>query len=331
MYRNWLSRGLRTVACVGALVLAGGQELAAQEAYPTRTVTIVVPYTAGGGVDSVARLVGEDMHASLGQSVIIENVPGASGMIGAQRVTRAEPDGYTLLLAAAGEIAVNPHLKKKMTYDPIKDLAPVSLVTRVPNVLAVGGSTDIKTLDDLIAQAKAKPGELAYGTSGIGNPQHLAGALFNRMAGVDTIHTPYKGAAQQIADVVGGHVDATYASLAAILPFIQEGRARAIGVTSAERLPTLPDVPAMAEHPSLKGYEVVNWFGLFAPAGTPEPVIEKVNAAVAASLAKPETRTKLEGLGALPSPNTAAEFKTFVVAESDKFGKIIEQAGIKEE
>ncbi len=330
MHRSWLSRGLRTVSCLTALILAGGSELAAQEAYPTRTVTIVVPYTAGGGVDSVARILGEDLQASLGQSVIVDNVPGASGMIGSQRVTRADPDGYTLLLAAAGEIAVNPHLKK-MTYDPVDDLTPVSLIAQVPNVLAVGGSTDIKTLDDFIARAKASPGELAYATSGVGNPQHLAGELFNRMAGVETNHTPYRGAAQQIADVVGGHVQATYASLAAILPFIKEGRARAIGVTSAERLPTLPDVPAIAEHPSLKGYEVVNWFGLFAPAQTPEPVIEKLNAAVRASLAKPEIRSRLETLGALPSPTTPAEFKTFVAAEADKFGKIIQQAGIKEE
>jgi tripartite-type tricarboxylate transporter receptor subunit TctC len=327
MHRSWLSRGLGTVACLTALILADGVELAAQEAYPTRTVTIVVPYTAGGGVDSVARLVGEDMQASLGQAVIVDNVPGASGMIGAQRVTRANPDGYTLLLSAAGEIAVKPHLKKKMTYDPIKDLAPISLVARVPNVLVVGGNTDIMTLNDFIARAKANPGTLAYATSGIGNPQHLAGELFNRMAGVETIHSPYRGAAQQITDVVGGHVQATYASLAAMLPFIKEERVRAIGVTSAERLPTLPDVPAIGEHPSFKGFEVVNWFGLFAPAQTPEAVIEKLNAAVSASLAKPETRSRLEELGALPSPTTPAEFKTFIVAESDKFGKIIDQAG----
>lgn len=330
MRRSWLGRALGMVTCLAALLVALGAEPAAQPAYPTRTVTIVVPYTAGGGVDSVARLLAEDMQASLGKTVLVENVPGASGMIGAQRVARAEPDGHTLLLAAAGEIAVNPHLKK-MTYDPLQDLAPVGLVTRVPNVLAVGGKTDIETLDDLIARAKAKPGTLAYATSGIGNPQHLAGELFNRMAGVQTIHTPYRGAAQQIADVVGGHVEATYASLAAIQPFLQDGRARAIGVTSAERLPSLPDVPAIAEHPSLKGYEVVNWFGLFAPGRTPEPVIERLNAAVKAWLAKPEARSRLEALGALPSPTTPAEFKAFVAAESAKFGKIIEQAGIKDE
>jgi tripartite-type tricarboxylate transporter receptor subunit TctC len=270
------------------------------------------------------------MQASLGQAVIVENAPGASGMIGAQRVTRADPDGYTLLLAAAGEIAVNPHLKK-MTYDPVEDLTPVSLIAQVANVLAVGGETDIKTLDNFISEAKANPGTLAYATSGIGNPQHLAGELFNRMAGIETIHTPYRGAAQQITDVVGGHIDATYASLAAILPFIQDGRARAIGVTSAERLSALPDVPAIGEHASLTGYEVVNWFGLFAPAETADAVIQKLNAAIGASLAKPETRSRLEALGMLPFPNTPDEFEAFVAAETEKFGEIIEQAGIKEE
>ena len=266
----------------------------------------------------------------MGQSVIVDNVPGASGMIGAQRVARADPDGYTLLLSAAGEIAVNPHLKK-MSYDPLTDLAPVSLVVRVPNVLAVGSDTPFKTLDEFIAAAKAEPGTLAYATSGIGNPQHLAGALFDKLAGVETIHTPYRGAAQQITDVVGGHVDATYASLAAILPFIKEGRARALAVTSAQRLPALPDVPALAEHPGLEGYEVVNWFGLFAPAGTPQAIIDQLNAALRSSLEKPETRARLEGLGTLPSPDTPSEFAAFVSAETTKFGQIIEQAQIKEE
>lgn len=321
---------LQAAACLATFSLVEPTRLVAQDAYPSRTITIVVPYTAGGGVDSVARLVAEDLRASLGQSVIVDNVPGASGMIGAQRVARADPDGYTLLLSAAGEIAVNPHLKK-MTYDPLQDLAPVGLVARVPNVLAVGADTPFKTLDDFIAAAKAEPQTLAYATSGVGNPQHLAGALFDKRAGVETIHTPYRGAAQQITDVVGGHVDATYASLAAILPFIQEGRARAIGVTSAERLPTLPDVPAIGEHPSLKGYEVVNWFGLFAPAGTLQPVVDQLNAALRGSLDKPATRARLESLGTLPSPNTPSEFAAFVANETTKFGQIIEQAQIKEE
>ena len=270
--------------------------LAAQEAYPSRTITIVVPYTAGGGVDSVARILAQDLQASLGQSVIVDNVPGASGMIGAQRVARADPDGYTLLLSAAGEIAVNPHLKK-MSYDPQRDLGADQPRGAGPERARGRQRPAFQTLDDFIAAAKAEPGTITYATSGIGNPQHLAGALFDKMAGVETIHTPYKGAAQQITDVVGGHVDATYASLAAILPFIKEGKTRAIAVTSAQRLPALPDVPALAEHPGLEGYEVVNWFGLFAPGGTPPAVIDRVNAAVRSSLDKPETRARLEGHG----------------------------------
>ena len=321
---------LQATACFATLWLAGPSSLAAQEAYPSRTITIVVPYTSGGGVDSVARILAQDLQASLGQPVIVDNVPGASGMIGAQRVARADPDGYNLLLSAAGEIAVNPHLKK-MSYDPQRDLAPISLVVRVPNVLAVGSDRPYQLLDDFIAAAKAEPGTITYATSGIGNPQHLAGALFDKMAGVETIHTPYKGAAQQITDVVGGHVDATYASLAAILPFIKEGKTRAIAVTSAQRLPALPEVPALAEHPSLEGYDVVNWFGLFAPGGTPPEVIDRVNAAVRSSLDKPEMHARLEAMGTLPSPDTPAEFATFVATETTKFGEIIEQAQIKEQ
>jgi tripartite-type tricarboxylate transporter receptor subunit TctC len=320
---------VRTTACLAAALLADPVGLAAQDAYPSSTITIVVPFTAGGGVDTVARLLAEDLKADLGQPVIVDNVPGASGMIGAQRVARADPDGYTLLLATAGEIAANPHLKK-MPYDPQKDLAPVGLVVRVPNVLAVGGDTPFRTLDDLIEQAKAEPGTITYATSGIGNTQHLAGALLDKLAGVETVHTPCKGAAQQIADVVGGHVDATYAGLAAILPFIQEGRARAIAVTSAQRLPALPDVPALAEHAGLGGYDLVNWFGLFAPAGTPRPIVDQLNAAVRSSLEKPATRARLESLGTLPSPDTPSEFAAFVSSEASKFGEIIEQAQIKE-
>jgi tripartite-type tricarboxylate transporter receptor subunit TctC len=318
---------LQAAACFATLWLIEPARLVAQDAYPSRKITIVVPYTAGGGVDSVARLVAEDLKAGLGQSVIVDNVPGASGMIGAQRVARADPDGYTLLLASAGEIAINPHLKK-MAYDPQRDLTPIGLVVRVPNVLAVGSSTPFQTLGDFIAAAKAAPGTLTYATSGVGNPQHLAGALFDKLAGVETIHTPYRGAAQQITDVVGGHVDATYASLAAILPFIREGKARAIAVTSAQRL---PDVPALAEHSGLAGYEVVNWFGLFAPAGTPQTVVDRLNATLRGSLDKPATRARLEGLGTLPSPGTPSEFAAFVSAETIKFGQIIEQAQIKEE
>jgi tripartite-type tricarboxylate transporter receptor subunit TctC len=321
---------LQAAACFATLWFAGPSSLAAQDAYPSRAITIVVPYTAGGGVDTLARILAEDMGASLGQSVIVENVPGASGTIGANRVARAEPDGHTLLLSAAGEITVHPHLRK-LPYDPQEDLAPVGLVALVPNVLAVGSDRPFKSLDEFVAAAKAEPGTLTYATSGIGNPQHLADALFDKMAGVETIHTPYKGAAQQITDVVGGHVDATYASLAVILPFIRDGRARPIAVTSAQRLHALPDVPALAEYPSLKGFELVNWFGLFAPAETPAPVIDRINAALRMSLDKPEARTRLEGLGTVPSPGTPAEFAAFVGTETAKFGQIIEQAQIKEE
>ncbi len=296
----------------------------AQDGYPNRPIKLVVPYTAGGGVDTVARLVGERMSKTLGQPVVVDNKPGASGMVGTTAVAKSAPDGYTLLLSAAGEIAVNPHLYKgKMQYDPKTDLAPVSLVVRIPNVLVVNPDVPAKDTAALVAFAKANPGKLSYSSSGVGNPQHLNGELFNNMAGVQTTHVPYKGAAQQLTDVVAKHVDMTFTSVAAANSFIKSGQVRPIAVTSAQRVPSLPDVPALAEYKPLAGYELVNWFGMFAPAKTPAPVIQKVHAALADALKDPEVMKKLEVQGAAPALMTPAEFAQFVNAEYAKFGKVV--------
>ena len=310
-------------------IAAAGSPAQAQDNYPNKPIRIVVPYTAGGGVDTVARLVGDKMSKTLGQPVIVDNKPGASGMIGATAVAKSPPDGYTLLLSAAGEIAVNPSLYKgKMQYDPQKDLAPVSLVVRIPNVLVVNPDVPAKTTAELVAYAKANPGKLSYSSSGVGNPQHLNGELFNKLADVQTSHVPYKGAAQQLTDVTAKHVSMTFTSVAAALPFIKNNQIRPIAVTSNKRVPSLPDVPTLSEFKPLASYELINWFGFFAPAKTPEPIIAKLNAALVDALKDPEIVKKLEVQGAEPAPMTPQQFAQFISAETAKFTKIVTDAKV---
>jgi tripartite-type tricarboxylate transporter receptor subunit TctC len=300
-----------------------------QEAYPATPIRLIVPYTAGGGVDLIGRLLAERLRDTLGTSIIVENKPGASGMIGANYVAKAKPDGYTILLSAAGEIVVNPSLyKDKMTFDPVRDLASVSLVARIPNVLVVNPSVPAKTPAELLAYAKSQPGHLTFSSSGVGNLQHVSGEMLDRMAGVDIRHIPYKGAAQQIADVVARHVTMTFTSVAAAMPFIKSGQVRPIGVTAAHRLDALPDVPALSETPGLSGYEVVNWFGLFAPGGTPTAILDKLNQAALAALKDPKLLQALKDQGAEPAPSSRQDFDTFRREETAKFAKVIEETGI---
>jgi tripartite-type tricarboxylate transporter receptor subunit TctC len=320
---------LRAAACAAALACLPAL---AQEAWPARPITIVVPFSAGGGVDVMARLLAEKLRASLGQTVIVDNKAGGSGMIGTVAVTRAPADGYTLLMATVGEIAINPHVHKaKIQYTPEKDLAAVTLVVRVPNVLVVNPALPIKSVAELVAYGKANPGKLSYGTSGIGNPQHLAGELFGRTAGITMTHVPYRGASNQLTDVVGGSIDITFVSLAGAAPFIKDGRVRPLGMTSASRTPMAPEIPAIAETPALKGFVLENWFGLFAPAATPAPVVARLGEAVAAALKDPALAKRLHELGGDPAPLEPAAFRQFIKGESDRFRKIVEDARITPE
>ncbi len=331
MPQTLFSRRL-VVHAAAALLAAAALPALAQEAYPARPITIVVPFSAGGGVDVMARLLAEKLRASLGQTIIVDNKPGGSGMIGTLAAVRAPADGYTLLMATAGETAINPHVHKgRIQYAPEKDLAPVSLVVRVPNVLVVNPALPVKSIAELVAYGKANPGRLTYATSGIGNPQHLAGELFARTAGITMTHVPYRGASNQLADVAGGSVDLTFVSLAGAAPFIRDGRVRPLGMTSAVRTPMAPDIPAIAETPELKGYSLDNWFGLFAPAATPAPVVAKLNAAVRAALSDPALARRLKELGGDPAPLAPDAFRAFVKGESDRFRKIVEDAGITPE
>ena len=277
----------------------------------------------------MARLLAEKLRVSLSQPVVVENKPGASGMLGALAVVRAPADGHTLLLGSAGETAINPYIyKAKMQYAPEKDLAPVTAIVRVPNVLVAPPRAPFNTLDELVAYAKKKPGTVSYATSGIGNPQHLNGELLEEMAGIFMVHVPYRGASGQLVDVAAGNVDLSFVSMAAAAPFIKDGRIKAIAVTSAKRAPFAPDVPAIAESKAAPKYALDNWFGLFAPAATPAPVLAKLNAAVVQALQQPDLAKRMTELGGMPAPMSPAQFRDFIKAESAQYGRIVEFAKI---
>lgn len=313
-------------AAVAGLLLA---PVAHAQDYPTKPITIVVPFSAGGGVDAMARLLAEPLRAALKQSVVVDNKPGASGMLGAQAVVKAAPDGHTLLLGSAGETAINPYVYKgRMQYDPTKDLAPITLVTRVPNVLVANPKLPVKNMDELIAHIKKNPGKVTYATSGVGNPQHLNGELLASLLATPMIHVPYKGAAGQLVDVAGGNVDLSFVSYAGAAPFLKSGKLKALAVTSNQRASFAPDIPALAESKALASYNLVNWFGLFAPAGTPPAVQQKINDAVTKALRDPALAKRLQDQGGEPSPMTQQQFRDFIKAESAQYGRIVEAAKI---
>jgi Uncharacterized protein conserved in bacteria len=256
----------------GAAALAAGVPFAkAQSNFASQPIHILVGYAAGGGVDIVARLLQEPMKAALGQPIIIENRTGASAMLATGAVAKAPPDGYTLLMAASGEVAINHFLfKEKMAYDPVKELAPIAMIGSVPCVVVIADTTPVRNPKELVAYAKANPGKLSFSSSGIGNPQQLAGELMNSMAGIQVLHVPYRGSAPAVTDVATGAVTMSFSSLAAALPLMQAGKIRAIAVTSRERMPQLPDVAPLSEGaPGLADYELLNWFAMFGTAGTP--------------------------------------------------------------
>jgi tripartite-type tricarboxylate transporter receptor subunit TctC len=324
----------RRLAFIGAALLGSAfpSRGRAQAGFPDRPVRIVVPFAPGGGVDIVARLLAEPMRAALGQPVVVENRGGAGGQLGAQAVAKGPADGYTVLLASAGEIAVAPSLYgKALPYDPARDLVPITLVVRVPNLLVVSSSVPARSAADLVELAKRRPGALSYASSGVGNLQHLNGELLNRLAGVDTVHVPYRGTGSTLADVAAGRVSMTFAGAPALLPLIRDGQLRPLGVTSRARVPGLPDIPALAETPALAAYELVNWYGLFAPAGAPAEARERLHAAAAAALRDPELVRKLAEQGAEAAPMAPDAFRAFVAAETEKLAKLIRDADIRPE
>jgi tripartite-type tricarboxylate transporter receptor subunit TctC len=312
---------------VGTLFAALAQGAFAQ-AYPNHAIRLVVPFPAGGTTDIIARDVAKRLTETLGQSVVVDNRPGAGGNIGSDAVAKSAPDGYTLLMGTVGTHAINPSLYAKMPYDHVKDFVPVVLVAGVPNVLEVNPSLPVNSVADLIKLAKSKPGAINFASSGNGTSIHLSGELFKTMAGVDMTHVPYKGSAPAVSDLIGGQVQVMFDNLPSSLAQIKAGKLRAIAVTSLKRSPALPDVPTIAES-GLPGFEASSWFGILAPAGTPPPVIAKINAEVNKWLQSPEGRDQLLAQGAELAGGTPEQFAAHIRAETDKWAKVVKASGAK--
>jgi tripartite-type tricarboxylate transporter receptor subunit TctC len=296
--------------------------------WPSRTVTIIVPYSAGGGVDPVARLVAQRLGERVKQQVLVDNRPGASGMIGTTAVARAKPDAYTLLMSASDVIAINPHLFANMTYDPDRDLQPVTQVVRLPFLFVSSSALPAKSLKELVALARARPGELSYASGGTGSLQHLAAAMFEAASKTRMVHVPYKGVVPALNDVLGGQVPMLFAGFPTAYPHVSGGRLRALGVTSTRRMDQAKEIPTIAEQ-GFPGFEVVQWFGVFLPAKAPKEVLERVHRELVAVLATPDVRERLTGQGAEPVGSTVEQFTQFTQAESRKFARIIKDAGIR--
>lgn len=294
---------------------------------PDRPITLVIPFAAGGSTDVVGRIVAERMGAELGQQVIVQNVGGAGGSLGAAQVAEAAPDGHTILMGTVATHALNPLVLADVAYDPVTDFAPISLLVVVPNVLAVNPALPVDTVQELIDLAKAEPGTLAFASSGIGTPLHLSGALFNAMAGVDMLHVPYQGSGPALTDVLGNQIPVIFDNLPSASEHIRSGGLRALGVTTAERAASFPDVPAIAE--TLPGYETYTWNALFAPAGTPPEVVARLNAAAVAAMADPAVAARMEEFSATIVASTPEELAAHVTAEAAKWAPIVAEAGIE--
>ncbi|HET6599727.1 MAG TPA: tripartite tricarboxylate transporter substrate binding protein [Burkholderiaceae bacterium] len=311
------------VACAGALFGARAAD------FPTKPIELVVPFSPGGPTDAMARLLASAMKSSLGQPVIVVNKAGAGGNIGAEMVAHANPDGQTLLFGTSGPLAINVSVYPKIGYDPIKSFAPVIKVGYLPDVLIVNPKVPAKTVAELIAYGRAHPGKLTFGSSGNGASSHLAGVLFNNVAGTDFLHIPYKGTGPALTALLAGQVSMAFTDVLTAVPYIQSGKLRVLGVTTKERSQALPDVPTVAEQ-GVNGFDVSVFFGIVAPAGTPKPVIDKLNSAFADALKQPDVRKKLLAQGLEFSSSTAPEeLAGFVRSEVDKWHAVVSKSGAK--
>jgi tripartite-type tricarboxylate transporter receptor subunit TctC len=319
----------RLAALSAALAFFGLAGAAHAQDYPSRTVKIVVAFPAGGPTDFVARVLADKLKGILGQSVIIENKPGANAAIGAESVAKSDPDGYTLFFTTAGAVVINPHMRANLPYDPVKDFAPITLVVNTMEVLVVKSDTPMKSATDLVALAKSRPDGIAMASTGVGSPPHLALELFKGSSGANVLHVPYRGAAPAVTDVVGGQVHAMFADLPVLMPQIRGGTLRPIGVGSKRRASVLPDVPTLDEQ-GIKDVYADNWYALFAPARTAAPVIAKLNAAVNAVLKDPETAKKLIEAGADPAAGTPEQLAEFLKSELERWGKVVKEKNIKD-
>jgi tripartite-type tricarboxylate transporter receptor subunit TctC len=311
---------------LGAIALAAASAGAFAQAYPTKPVTIIVPWPPGGPSDIAARPMAKLLSEDMKQTFIIDNRGGAGGNIGSAMVAKAAPDGYTLLITSSAPIVINPSLYKQMPFDPPKDLAPITNLLRVPLILAVHPSVPAKNLQELIAYVNSQKGKVQYASAGNGTPQHLTGELFKATAKLDMIHVPYKGSAPAITDLIGGHVPIMFDSAIAILPHIKSGKVRAIAITSAKRSSILPDVPTF-EQSGMKGFESYAWYGFFAPAKTPKEIIAKLNAEALKAMKHPEWQKVLAETGSENVGDTPEQFAAFTKAEAAKWAKVVKDSG----
>lgn len=298
------------------------------QVYPSKPIRIVAPFPPGGPADILSRIIGHKLSQSWGQQVIVDNRPGAGGNIGADLVAKAAPDGYTLLLGFVGTHAINASLYAKMPYDNVKDFEPVSQIAAVTIVLVVHPSVPASSIKELIELAKSKPGQLTFGSPGNGTPQHLAGQLFNTMAGVDMQHVPYKGAVPALTDLLGGQVSMIFSSMPPALPLVKTGKIRALGVTSATRSSAAPLIPTITES-GLPGFEVNNWYGILAPRGTPKEIVSKLNAEIVKILNMPDVKESLAVQGAEPVSGTPEQFAAYIKEETEKWAKIVKYSGAR--
>ncbi|HEX2830806.1 MAG TPA: tripartite tricarboxylate transporter substrate binding protein [Burkholderiales bacterium] len=312
------------------VLLCTMQPLLAQvQPYPSKPIRVVILVVPGGGADVTSRTVGQKLTESWGQQVIVDNRPGGNGIVGMEIAARANPDGYTLVLGTIGPVAVNPSLYAKLPYDPVADFEPVARGVSALNVLVVHPSVPVKSVKELIAHAKANPGKLTYGSSGVGFADHLAGELFNTMAGVKMVHVPYKGGAPAMLDLVGGNVQLIFATVSTALGSIKAGRIRPLAVTFSKRVEQFPDWPTVAEA-GVPGFAVDNWYGFQAPRGTPKPIVSKLHLEINRILDLPDVKERLAGLGIFPfTAPTPGAFGDYIKSEIRKYGKVVQAAGIK--
>jgi len=313
---------------LAALGIALAQASFAQTGYPSRTISMVVGFAPGGGTDTVARIVAPKLAASIGAAVVVENKAGAGGNVATDHVAKAASDGYTILLGNVGSLAVAPFLVAKLPYDPLRDLAPITMAVVFANVLVVDPALPIKDLADFVKVAKEKPGAISYGSSGIGGAGHLAGELLKQMAGIDIVHVPYKGGGPAMQGMLGGQVQAIFATPVSAGGQIKAGKIRAIATTGTSRSIHLPDVPTVAES-GYPGYEALNWYAYLAPAATPRPIIERLNTELVRALKAPDVREQLDRQGVEPQPGTPEELRKYMERELATWGRVVKEAKIE--
>jgi tripartite-type tricarboxylate transporter receptor subunit TctC len=309
------------------VAIAASLGVAAAQDYPTRPITLVVPYAAGGGNDVMARIVGEKMSKTLGQQVVIDNRPGAGGALATRQVAKATPDGYTLVIGGTGSLAVNPTLLPNVGYDVRKDFAPVGMIGSSAMIVLIHPSLEAKTIPELIALAKKQPGKITFASAGVGSGIHLGAELFANMADIKLVHVPYKGTGPALTDLIGGHVSIYFSSLPPAIGIVKDGKVRALAVTATKRSDIFPDLPTVAEA-ALPGFEAALRYGIVAPAGTPRPIVDKLNAALRQALADPDTIARIASDGTETVPSSPEEYAADIDREERKWSEVVKRAGL---